>query len=172
MAQNIEIKARVADPDRFHRIAATLTDQPPVVLWQVDTFYSVAHGWLKLRTFAPLEGELIGYVREPGREPRSSHYHISPTSDPEGLHRVLSAILPVRGVVRKVRTLYRVGQTRIHIDQVEDLGDFLELEVVLTEGQSKAEGQAIAQHLMASFEVAAESLLSGTYLELFESRRV
>jgi adenylate cyclase class IV len=170
MPQNIEIKARVPDPDRLHRLAAALADQPPEVLPQVDTFYSVAHGWLKLRTFTPLQGELISYVREPGRAPRSSHYHISPTSDPEGLHRVLSAILPIRGIVRKVRTLYRVGQTRVHVDQVEDLGDFLELEVVLTEHQSKAEGQAIAQHLMISLDVAPECLLCETYLELLESR--
>ena len=172
MPQNIEIKARVPDPDRLHQLAAALTNQPPVVLRQVDTFFSVAHGWLKLRTFTPLQGELISYVREPGRDPRSSLYHISPTPDPEGLHRVLSAVLPIRGVVRKVRTLYRVGQTRIHVDRVEDLGDFMELEVVLTERQSKAEGQAIAHHLMVSLDVAPECSLSETYLELLESRRV
>ena len=45
------------------------------------------------------------------------------------LQKVLSLALDVRGVVKKTRYLYMVGQTRVHVDQVDNLGDFMELEV-------------------------------------------
>jgi adenylate cyclase class IV len=60
------------------------------------------------------------------------------------------------------------GQTRIHLDKVEGLGDFLELEVVLRDGQSDAEGQAIAEDLMRALGVARTDLLVGAYLDLIE----
>jgi predicted adenylyl cyclase CyaB len=72
-------------------------------------------------------------------------------------------------VVRKTRYLYLVGQTRIHLDEVEGLGQFMELEVVMREGQTEAEGQAIAQDLMASLGVERGDLLEGAYMDLLES---
>ena len=62
------------------------------------------------------------------------------------------------GTVRKQRRLYRVGQTRVHLDRVEDLGDFVELEVVLDPGQTETEGTAIAEDLMRRFAIRASSL--------------
>jgi hypothetical protein len=61
--------------------------------------------------------------------------------------------LGVVGVVRKTRTLYLVGQTRVHLDEVEGLGPFLELEVVLAPGQSAADGERIARDLMGRLGV-------------------
>ena len=76
--------------------------------------------------------------------PKRSDYLIVETSDPSTLKATLTAALGVRGVVRKTRRLYLVGQTRVHLDEVEGLGQFMELEVVLRPEQSNAEGQAIA----------------------------
>jgi hypothetical protein len=75
----------------------------------------------------------------------------------------------IRGVVRKTRYLYLVGETRVHLDDVEGLGQFMELEVVMQEGQSDAEGQAIAEGLMASLGVESSDLLEGAYMDLLES---
>ena len=61
---------------------------------------------------------------------------------------MLSRALGVRGAVRKLRTVYIAGQTRIHLDDVEDLGQFVELEVVLESGQSNADGVKIAHDLI------------------------
>lgn len=76
--------------------------------------------------------------------------------------------LGVRGVVRKTRYLYMVGQTRIHLDDVEGLGHFMELEVVMREGQSDAEGQAIAEDLMRRLGVRKDAWLEGAYMDLIE----
>jgi predicted adenylyl cyclase CyaB len=76
----------------------------------------------------------------------------------------------VRGVVKKIRYLYMVGKTRIHLDDVEGLGHFMELEVVMGEAQSDAEGQAIAKDLMRKLGVREDALLEGAYMDLIESR--
>ncbi|MGZ9166018.1 MAG: class IV adenylate cyclase, partial [Anaerolineales bacterium] len=98
-----------------------------------------------------------------------SDYHISYTSDPVNLKRVLELAYGIRGVVRKTRYLYLVGQTRIHLDDVEGLGQFMELEVVMQEGQSDAEGQTIAESLLDSLGVKRSDLLQGAYMDLLES---
>lgn len=76
----------------------------------------------------------------------------------------------MRGVVRKVRRLYLAGQTRIHLDDVEGLGHFMELEVVLRPGQSEAEGQTIAKTLMEKLGVIESDLLECAYMDLLESQ--
>jgi predicted adenylyl cyclase CyaB len=75
----------------------------------------------------------------------------------------------IRGVVKKNRYLYMVGQTRIHLDEVEGLGHFMELEVVMREGQSDAEGQAIAEDLMRRLGIREDALIEGAYMDLLET---
>jgi len=168
MATNIEIKARVDDFEALKARAESLSDQPLAVIPQEDTFFHIAKGRLKLRALAPDRGYLIYYERPDQDGPKRSDYHLAETRDPENLKTALSLALGVRGVVRKTRYLYMVGQTRIHLDDVEGLGNFMELEVVLKEGQSDAEGQAIAEDLMRRLEVREEALLEGAYMDLIE----
>jgi len=168
MATNIEIKARVDDFEALKARAESLSDQPLAVIPQEDTFFNIAKGRLKLRALAPDRGYLIYYERPDQDGPKRSDYHLAETRDPENLKTALSLALGVRGVVRKTRYLYMVGQTRIHLDDVEGLGNFMELEVVLKEGQSDAEGQAIAEDLMRRLEVREEALLEGAYMDLIE----
>ena len=72
------------------------------------------------------------------------------------------------GLSEKTRYLYLVGQTRVHMDDVEGLGQFMELEVVMQEGQSDAEGQTIAEDLMTRLGVERTDLLEGAYMDLLE----
>ena len=170
MPSNIEIKARARDFESMRRRAAELSDMPVQIVPQEDTFFNVPQGRLKLRTSRAQEGQLIYYERPDQGGPKRSDYQIFRTDDPQGLKTALAAALGVRGVVKKVRYLYLVGQTRVHLDDVEDLGRFMELEVVMQPGQSDADGQAIAEKLMEQLAVEPSDLLEGAYMDLLESR--
>jgi len=92
------------------------------------------------------------------------------TDDPDGLKKVLQEALGIDGIVRKKRHLFLVGQTRIHLDEVEGLGSFLELEVVLQNGQKPEEGMAIAAGLMKKLGVKREDLIARAYIDLIKQR--
>ena len=169
MPVNIEIKARVDDFDVLSARAEALSDVPVKVIPQEDTFFNTEKGRLKLRVLAPDLGYLIYYERPDRDGPKRSEYHLAKTNEPENLKTTLALALGVRGVVRKTRYLYMVGQTRIHLDEVDGLGYFMELEVVMREGQSDAEGQAIAEDLMRRLEVREEALIEGAYMDLIAS---
>jgi predicted adenylyl cyclase CyaB len=170
MATNIEIKATVHDPGRLHRLAESLSDVPAKVIHQRDVFFNTERGRLKLRATSPDCGYLVYYERANVSGPRPSEYYLSKTEDPTSLERLLTKAFGVRGTVVKVRTLFMVGNTRIHLDQVEGLGHFCELEVVLTEGQSVAEGQAVAEDLMHRLDIQEQDLVNEAYMDLLEQR--
>jgi len=166
VGRNVEIKARVDDLDALEKEAAALADSGPEVILQDDTFFRSPRGRLKLRVFAQGHGELIAYQRMDTAGPGLSTYAITPVSDAQGMGAVLNASVGMYGRVRKERRLYLAGPTRIHLDRVESLGDFMELEVVLTEGQRPAEGQSIAEDLMTRLGVQKRDLIIGSYLDL------
>jgi predicted adenylyl cyclase CyaB len=168
MPVNIEIKARVHDFDGLQKIAAQLSDTPVQAIPQEDTFFNCSNGRLKLRELAPHRGQLVYYQRQDISGPKHSEYQIFSTDDPAGLKSTLAGALGVRGVVSKVRYLYLVGQTRIHLDDVKGLGKFMELEVVLQPGQTDAEGQAIAEELMKRLGIAVTDLIDSAYMDLIE----
>jgi predicted adenylyl cyclase CyaB len=169
MPANIEIKARVRDFNSLKSCAESISDSPVQVIPQEDTFFKIPTGRLKLRVLAPDRAQLVWYARKDDSGPKRSDYHIYETRDPEQLKSTLALALGVRGVVRKTRYLYLVGQTRIHLDDVEGLGHFMELEVVMSPGQPDAEGQVIAQELMRKLDVASSDLLDGAYMDMIES---
>jgi adenylate cyclase len=170
MPRNIEIKARIESVEQLKPRAAALADQGPTEIAQDDCFYECANGRLKLRRFAPDRGELIFYRRTDEAGPKESFYLRSPTGEPETLHATLAAACGVRGRVVKQRTLYLAGRTRIHLDRVEGLGDFLELEVVLAEGEPADAGVREAHELMARLGVEASQLVQGAYMDALNER--
>jgi len=169
MAANIEIKARVDDFEAMKARAEALSDKHLEIIQQEDTFFLTQKGRLKLRKQTSDLGYLIFYKRPDQKTPKRSNYQLAQTHDPESLKETLALALGIRGVVKKTRYLCMVGQTRIHIDDVEGLGCFMELEVVLREGQSDAEGQAIAEGLMRRLGVREDALIDGAYIDLIEA---
>lgn len=167
MKRNVEIKAAATDLAPIEQKAAKLADQGPTILEQEDVFFRCPHGRLKLRRLSD-RAELIAYERPDAAGPKQSRYVVYRTDDPDGLQNALTLALGVRGVVRKRRTLYLIGATRVHLDRVEGLGDFVELEVLLAEGQDPGEGFAAAQHLMAELGISKGQLVEGAYIDLLE----
>jgi len=172
MPANIEIKAVVRDFAALQQRAAALSDTPVEVIPQEDIFFVTAKGRLKLRLLAPGRAQLVYYERPDQGGPKRSNYHIFTTDNPEDLKTALSLALGVRGVVRKTRSLYMIGQTRLHLDEVEGLGNFMELEVVLRPGQSDADGRVIAGDLMAKLGILSADLVEGAYIDLLEKLRM
>jgi adenylate cyclase len=166
MPSNVEIKAILRDRKSVEGAAVQLSDIGPELIHQQDYFFNCDGARLKLRIFAPDRGELIRYERSNVAETRSSHYLIARTPDPVVLLEILTQTLGRVGVVKKLRTLYVIGQTRVHLDQVSELGDFLELEVVLRPEQSEADGKTIADSLLSTFKIHEKDLLAEAYVDL------
>lgn len=171
MARNIEIKARIEDVEAMRTKVAALADHGPIDLLQDDTFFTCERGRLKLRALSAHEGQLIFYQRPNQTGPTESFFLMAPTSSPDTLREVLSLAYGQAGRIRKHRTLYRVGRTRVHLDRVEELGHFLELEVVLSEGEQSAPGVAEAHKLMAALGIAPTQLIEGAYVALLAQKQ-
>lgn len=170
MKRNVEIKARLRDPEHTRALAAKLSDREPVRLEQRDTFFRVERGRLKLRELGDGSAELIWYQRADRAGPGESLYTVVPVAQPVLLLGALRRALGTRGIVAKRRELFRVGRTRIHLDRVEGLGAFLELEVVLAEHEPPAGGDAIARELMRRLGIGPQDLVERAYIDLLESR--
>ena len=170
MARNVEIKARIGSVAALEPRVAALADTGPTAIAQDDTFFHCPHGRLKLRVFADGRGELIAYDRSDTSGPKLSDYVRAPIAEPAALREALTRACRQRGRVIKQRTLYLIGPTRVHLDVVEGLGHFLELEVVLRDDQSAAEGEAVSQRLLAALGIAPGQLLAAAYIDLLEQR--
>ena len=168
MNRNVEIKATVTNIDAVRRRAQEMADGDPEILEQEDTFFLCAHGRLKLRRLAESEGQLIFYDRPDSVEPSECQYVVYPTAAPGALLELLCRAHEKRGVVRKRRTVYRVGQTRVHLDEVDGLGEFVELEVVLEPQQSVSAGVAIAKDMMDRLGIAQRQLVERAYIDLLQ----
>jgi adenylate cyclase class IV len=166
MARNVEIKARIDSIEALLPRARLLADGEPTRISQDDTFFACAHGRLKLRDFGDGRGELIHYARADAAGPKLSDYVRAPTTDPAALRDALTRAHGAIGRVRKIRHLLMVGATRIHLDRVEGLGDFLELEVMLRDGQSVDEGDAIAVRLLRELGIDPAQHVAVAYLDL------
>ncbi len=166
MNRNIEIKARAENLGALEERVKALGGTGPAMIRQEDTFFRSRRGRLKLRKLSDTEGELIYYERPDTALPVESGYALVSTTRPDALLDVLTRSVGAIGVVRKQRALYLIGQTRVHLDRVEGLGDFVELEVVLRPDQDAGEGVRIARELMEKLAIAGESLVEKAYIDL------
>ncbi|CAG4902787.1 class IV adenylate cyclase [Paraburkholderia saeva] len=170
MARNIEIKARARQFDELRERAAQLSPDAPLIFRQQDFFYDVPRGRLKLRQFDDgTPAELIFYQRDDRDGPKASYYTRSPVTNAEAMHSLLATALTTRGIVTKERHVYLTGRTRIHLDRVDGLGDFIELEVVLAQDDDEEGGQAEAHAMFAKLGVPEADLVAVAYVDLLNS---
>lgn len=166
MARNIEIKARVSLLPALRTAVEKLADKGPVEINQDDTFFHCTTGRLKVRAFPDGTGQLIFYQRANQPGPKESFYELSHTDMPDALRATLTLAYGQTGRVRKHRTLFEIGRTRVHLDEVEGLGSFLELEVVLPDGEPVEEGVREAHALMLRLGVDAEMPIDAAHVDL------
>ena len=168
MARNVEIKAHIQSIELLAERVSAIADEGPIEMLQDDTFFTCERGRIKLRAFSAAEGQLIFYQRPNETGPKESSYIISPIAAPNSLREALSLAYGQVGRVRKHRTLYLAGRTRVHLDRVEGLGQFVELEVVLCDGEDTTRGIE-EQRLMTLLGISSTQLLDGAYVDLLIS---
>src|SRR5262249_31497745 len=130
--RNLELKARYADLDTAAARLQKIGARDAGVEVQIDTYFRVPIGRLKLREIEGKETVLIGYVRPDESSARQSNYHLAPVADAAAMKAVLADTLGIRGVVAKRRRIWLWQDVRIHLDQVAELGTFVEFEAVIT----------------------------------------
>lgn len=166
MPRNIEIKARIESVEKLKQMTASITSGDPVEILQDDTFFQCDAGRLKLRAFVDGTGVLIFYRRADEKGPKESFYQTAPTNAPDALRDTLSLAYGQAGRVRKHRTVFTLGRTRIHLDSVDGMGDYLELEVVMADDEASEAGEQEAYEVMARLGVQKSQLVETAYVDL------
>ena len=166
MARNIEIKAFVRNrADIYRKIKEASTDGPELLI-QKDTFYKIPLGRLKLRQINNSQSEIIFYIRPNTLGPKTSKYYRFRIDNPNLTGKVLRVMFGIKGIVEKRREVFYVERTRIHIDSVSLLGEFIELEVVMRPDEATLYGIDIADNLLKYLKIGKDSLIDKSYLEM------
>jgi len=124
---NIEIKARCPNPQKIRQYLLSKGADYRGTDTQTDTYFNVPEGRLKLRE-GNIENNLIFYKRQNQTGPRDSQFHLSKTNDPNSLRELLTECLGVKTAVVKKREIYYIQNVKFHIDSIEGLGSFVEIE--------------------------------------------
>lgn len=162
--RNIEMKAILRDRGAALGVCVGLQASLQGDIHQVDTYFRVPEGRLKLREADPGRNELVFYRRPDVAGPKGCDYLLEPAG--KSMKSFLAEALGVVAVVDKVRTLYLWENVRIHLDRVAGLGDFIEFEAVLSEACDDADGHRKLEYLIALFGILDEEHLECSYLEM------
>jgi homotetrameric cytidine deaminase len=164
---NVELKARDGDPDATAARCLALGAEDRGVRHQRDTYFAGRHGRLKLREQRAAASELIAYRRPDATEPAQSAYVRAPVGEPAALCEALDAALGTVVVVVKRRRLLMWDNVRIHLDDVDELGTFVELEVLVGPSADElARGHELVAQLRRELAIDDRELVSGGYADL------
>lgn len=163
--RNIECKASDPDPSGSLAVCRTLGAKDHGEIRQSDTYFTVPRGGLKLREEHPGRPHLIQFERASKPQQRESRYRIAEVDDAEALRAALTAAIGTTVVVCKTRRLFLWRQVRIHLDTVERLGNFIEIEAVAPPGSDLAEEYALVQTLRERLGITDERLVAHGYAE-------
>jgi predicted adenylyl cyclase CyaB len=164
MPQNLEMKAVFPDLHRAAEIALDLGARDKGILQQKDIYFDISRGRLKLRILSKRSCELIAYSRPHRRGGRYSTYHILRSKDVSAAQRFYTRVFDTRVIVKKRRRLFLYKNACIHLDTVEQLGNFIEFEVVVTQGKRQA--RKIFQELFDAFGIEDSQTIEGSYSDM------
>jgi len=174
--RNLELKAAYADFDHARAVVRGMGGRFEHVERQEDVYFHVRSGRLKVRrrVIARPDGEtrtaeLVGYVRADQSGFRGSEYTVVPVQDADVLEAALRATLGVFKVVRKRREVHLYRNARVHLDEVEGLGKYLEIEIVLSSPEEETAAGGFSAELTRRFEIDPGEMISGSYSDLLDS---
>jgi predicted adenylyl cyclase CyaB len=169
--RNLEAKFRLANHPLAYERALTIGFEPRGVLIQHDAFFVVPNGKLKLRQQGG-EAWLIHYRRGAQQELQLSDYTIVSVADAAAMRTMLADALGLLGEVQKHRTLMMRRNVRLHLDRVEGLGDFGEIEVVLADDHAPQAFSEEVAVILRDLEVPPTDLIELSYFELMQAARL
>jgi adenylate cyclase class IV len=163
LRRNVELKARDPDPRRSIAVCESLGAADHGTIEQRDTYFHVARGGLKLREETPGGPHLIQFERADQPQQRPSSYRIFAVDDAATARTALDAALGTRGAVAKRRRLFLWRDVRIHLDEVEGLGAFIELEAVAPPDSDLTHEHALVAELRDAFAIGDDRLCATGY---------
>ena len=167
---NLEVKARIRDVRQFRTAVENIATEKLAQQYQTDTYFSCPNGRLKLRQIQFEDGsdhaQLIHYARENTTVNKASHYRVSRVVDPVSFRETLASALGIWKTVAKRREIYLYRHVRIHIDEVLRMGDFMELEAVLSEGMKLPEQTRLVDWLCKQLDVQTTDRIGESYSDL------
>ena len=163
---NIEIKARTDNPDFVRAYLTTNHADFRGVDHQTDTYYNIENGRLKLRE-GNIENNLIYYEREDLAGARESKFNLIDVSQSPGLKELLKQALGVLITVSKKREIYFIGNVKFHIDEVPDLGSFVEIEASnIRRSLSKEELENQCNFFIQELKIKNHDLVPASYSDM------
>lgn len=163
---NVEIKARCSDPGRIRAALKNRNADFKGTDLQTDTYFKVPDGRLKLRQ-GNIENALIFYRRPDQAGPRKAQIWLCPLQGDSDMKELLANALGVLVTVRKEREIYFIGNVKFHIDTVDKLGSFVEIEALDT-GTDLSEETLHQQcrQYMELFGITQEDLIDCSYSDM------
>jgi predicted adenylyl cyclase CyaB len=164
----VELKARLNDFEEVKRRLSLLGAQYVGSFHQVDTYFKVPQGRLKIReTEKQDNADIVFYERPNTPKIKKSHVLLFQAQPPPAAKELLTKFFATRVVVDKIREIYILGKTRIHLDQVAQLGTFIEFELSTTNEEKEIENsRSLLVGLCAKLDVRKEDLEALSYSDL------
>ena len=162
--KNLEIKARVKNFNEPQKVIKKFGAKFINRGRQIDTYYVVPNGKFKLRKLNQKNGELIFYKRKESLNPRWSDYFTFHISKPDKFNKFLQQIFLTQVVIDKIRTFYRYKNARIHLDKVVKLGNFIEIEVEVKNGELQA--KKLMKELLNYLKIPKKNFIKKSYSDL------
>lgn len=166
---NVEIKAKCSDASFIRNYLLANNAEYKGMDEQTDTYFNVPFGRLKLRE-GNIENNLIFYERANQQGPKNSHFHLVKVEDATGLKDVLTKSIGIKAIVKKRREIYYIKNVKFHVDEVEGLGSFVEIEagnVLADFSQEQLKQQC--DFYMKEFGISSEDLVEVSYSDMLLS---
>jgi adenylate cyclase class 2 len=168
--QNLEAKFKLHDLERARKQAEAIKYQFKATLVQRDTFFRVREGKLKLRE-EESGAWLVFYGRQDSQDLKLSSYEIVPIAEPEKTRSIMTQALGAIATVKKTRILMMRDHVRLHLDRVDGLGEFGEIEAVLGEHGDPERSRPAVNELLDVLDVDRKNLIAASYFEMLRPMR-
>lgn len=164
--KNIEIKAKTGNPESIRKILLSNNADFKGTDFQTDTYFNVSKGRLKLRE-GNIENSLIYYNRENTSGPKKSEIILHKLNPDESLKSILKEVLGVWKIVKKKREIYFIDNVKFHIDEIENLGSFFEIEVIdHNDSLKETDMQEVCNNYLKLFGILPDNLIKESYSDL------